>query len=78
MNGGAITWLSKRQPVVIASTPEADISQQHRLPRKQCGCMRVLLTNLWTNVTVSQIMEENQSSLKLLENSVFSMRLRTH
>ena len=75
LHGGAITWLSKRQPTVAASTTEAEyISAAQAV--KEALWLRVLLADLGIVVNTFQIKGDNQSVLKLLKNPVSSMRLK--
>ena len=73
LNGGAITWLSKRQPTVAVSTTEAEYIAAAQAT-KEALWLRILLTDLGVSITTFQIMADNQSALKLLKNPVFSMR----
>ena len=69
LHGGAITWLSKRQPTVAASTTEAEyISAAQAV--KEALWLRVLLADLGIVVNTFQIKGDNQSALKLLKNPV--------
>ena len=75
LNGGAITWLSKRQPTVAASTTEAEYIAAAQATKKALW-LRVLLADLGVSVSTFQIIADIQSALqlKLLNNPVFSMR----
>ena len=73
VNGGAITWLSKRQPTVAASTTEAEYIASAQAT-KEALWLRVLLADLGIKVDTFQIMADNQSAMKLLKNPVSSMR----
>ena len=73
LHGGAITWLSKRQPTVAASTTEAEFISVAQAV-KEALWLRVLLADLGIVVNTFQIKGDNQSALKLLKNPVSSMR----
>ena len=67
LQGGAITWMSKRQCIVAASITEAEyIAAAHAT--KEALWLRVLLTDLGIKVNTFMIMADNQSALKLLKN----------
>ena len=73
LHGGAITWLSKRQPTVAASTTEAEYIAAAQAT-KEALWLRLLLADLGIVVNTFQIMADNQSALELLKNPVSSMR----
>ncbi len=72
LHGGAITWLSKRQPTVAAWTTEAKYIAAAQAT-KEALWLRLLLGDLGIVVNTFQIMADNQSALKLLKNPVSSM-----
>ncbi len=73
LHGGAITWLSKRQSTVAASTTEAEFIAAAQAT-KEALWLRLLLSDLGVQVNTFQIMADNQSALKLLKNRVLSVR----
>jgi hypothetical protein len=73
MNGAAITWQSKRQATVAASTTEAEyISAASAV--KESLWLKQLLADLDMRQGPVSIMADNQSAIKLLKNPVSSMR----
>ena len=73
LHGGAITWLSKRQPTVAVSTTEAEyIAAAQTI--KEALWLRGLLGDLKIVVNTFPIMADDQSALKLLKNPVSSNR----
>ena len=73
LHGGAITWMSKRQSTVAASTTEAEYIAAAQAT-KEALWLRLLLNDLGVPVNTFQIMADNQSALKLLKNPVMSSR----
>lgn len=73
MNGAAITWQSKRQATVAASTTEAEyISAASAV--KESLWLKQLLSDLGVAPGTISIRADNQSAIKLLRNPVSSMR----
>lgn len=73
MNGGAISWSSRRQPTVAVSTTEAEyMGAAHAV--KEALWWRKLLNDMSLNPGTVMIMADNQSSIKLLKNPVSSVR----
>jgi hypothetical protein len=73
LHGGAITWQSKRQQTVAASTTEAEYMAAAAAVKEGLW-MRKLLVDLGFDLGVVSIMADNQSAIKLLRNPVFSAR----
>jgi hypothetical protein len=73
LNGGAISWSSKRQPTVALSTTEAEFMAAAG------GCkeglwLRKLFDSLDIPLQSVHIYCDNQSTIKLLKNPIFSVR----
>ena len=73
LNGGAISWSSRLQPTVAASTTEAEYMAA-AAAIKEALWLRTLLSNLHLNITTVNINADSQGAIKLLKNPVFSMR----
>ena len=73
MNGGAVSWSSKRQPTVAASTTEAEYMAAAAAVKEGLW-MRKLLDTLKIKMDVINIRCDNQSAIKLLKNPIFSAR----
>ena len=73
MNGGAISWNSKRQPTVAVSTTETEYMAAAAAVKEGLW-MRKLLESLDIKVDKINIMCDNQSAIKLLKNPIFSVR----
>lgn len=74
-NGGAITWSSKRQPTVAASTTEAEYMAAASAT-KEALWLRKLLFDLRVNTGPLEIFSDNQGALKLLRNPISSLRTK--
>jgi hypothetical protein len=73
MSGGAISWSSRLQPTVAASTTEAEyMAAAYAI--KEGLWLRTLLNDLAMDMGTITINADNQSAIKLLKNPVFSMR----
>ena len=73
LHGGAISWSSKRQATVAASTTEAEyIAAAHAT--KEALWLRTLLQDLDQDVATVKMYVDNQSAIKLLKNPVSSLR----
>ena len=75
VNGGAISWNSKRQPTVAASTTEAEYMAA-AAATKEGLWLRKLFTSLGISLTAIDINCDNQSTIKLLKNPIFSVRTK--
>ncbi|KAF8056151.1 Retrovirus-related Pol polyprotein from transposon TNT 1-94 [Scenedesmus sp. PABB004] len=71
--GGAISWLSKRQPTVAASTTEAEYLAAAAAV-KEALWLRNLLRELGLHINTVHIHADNQSAIKLLLNPMSSSR----
>jgi ribonuclease HI len=73
LNGGAISWSSRRQPTVAASTTEAEyMAAAYAI--KEALWIRTLFSDLKLNVDTITIRADNQSAIKLLKNPITSLR----
>ena len=73
LNGGAISWSSRLQPTVAASTTEAEyMAADYSI--KEGLWLRTLLRELGMKINTITICADSQSAIKLLKNPVFSMR----
>ena len=73
MNGGAISWSSRLQQTVAASTTEAEYMAAAATV-KEALWLRTLLSCLGQSSETIAIKADSQSAIKLLKNPVFSMR----
>ena len=73
LNGGAISWQSKRQPTVAVSTAEAEYMAAASAV-KEALWLRQLLSDMGYNLGAVTVHADNQSAIKLLRNPVFSAR----
>lgn len=73
MHGGAISWSSRRQQTVAVSTTEAEYMAA-AAATKEALWLRKLLYNLGLGTRTVLIMDDNQSTIKLLKNPVSSQR----
>jgi hypothetical protein len=73
LGGGAISWSSRLQPTVAASTTEAEyMAAAYAI--KEGLWLRNLLSKIGVGTNSITIFADNQSAIKLLKNPVFSMR----
>jgi len=73
LNGGAISWQSKRQPTVAASTTEAEYMAAAAAVKEGLW-LRKLLCDLGINTKTINILADNQSAIKILRNPISSLR----
>jgi len=73
LNGGAISWSSRRQPTVAASTTEAEYMAA-AYATKEALWLRKLSANLGLHNPTITIQADNQSAIKLLKNPITSSR----
>jgi hypothetical protein len=73
LNGGAISWQSKRQPTVAASTTEAEYMAAAAAVKEGLW-LRKLLSDLGLTYTSVNILADNQSAIKILRNPISSLR----
>ena len=70
---GAISWSSRLQPTVAASTTEAEyMAAAYAI--KEGLWLRTLLNDLGLEIATITINADNQGAIKLLKNPVFSVR----
>lgn len=73
LNGGAISWSSRRQQTVAASTTEAEyMAAAHAT--KEALWLRKLMHDFNLCINTVSIQADNQSAIKLLKNPISSMR----
>lgn len=73
INGGAVSWSSRRQQTVAASTTEAEYMAAAAAV-KEALWLRKLLRDLGAEDGAIPIRADNQGTIKLLKNPVSSMR----
>lgn len=73
VNGGAVSWNSKRQPTVAVSTTEAEYMAAASAVKEGLW-LRKLFYSLDIPQTTVNINCDNQSAIKLLKNPIFSVR----
>ena len=73
LNGGAISWSSRLQQTVAASTTEAEYMAA-AAAIKEALWLRTLLGNLGQPIQTIPMLADSQGAIKLLKNPVFSMR----
>ena len=73
LNGGAISWSSRLQQTVAASTTDAEYMAAASAI-KEALWLRQLLHDLTLDTDTTTIKADSQSAIKLLKNPVFSMR----
>jgi len=75
LGGGAISWQSKRQPTVAASTTEAEYMSA-AAAIKEALWVKNLLADFGRDITPVKMLGDNQSALKLLKNPISSLRTK--
>lgn len=73
LNGGAVSWNSKRQPTVAVSTTEAEYMAASAAV-KEALWLRKLMADVYDLTPTIKIFGDNQSAIKLLKNPVSSQR----
>jgi hypothetical protein len=73
LNGGAISWSSRRQHTVAVSTAEAEYMAAS-YAAKEAMWLRKLATDLDLDSTTTVIFGDNQASIRLIKNPISSMR----
>jgi hypothetical protein len=73
VGGAAISWSSKRQQTVAASTTEAEYMAAAAAV-KEALWLRNLLAGFGVDVSPVQLLADNQSAIKLLRNPISSLR----
>ena len=71
--GGAISWSSRLQPTVAASTTEAEYMAASNATKEGLW-LRKLLTDLGKPLKPIVIQSDNQAAISLLKNPITSMR----
>ena len=73
LNGGAISWSSRRQPTVALSTAEAEyMAAAHAI--KEALWLRKLFADLRVPVDAIDLRSDNQAAIALLKNPIASNR----
>jgi hypothetical protein len=73
LNGGAISWSSRRQPTVAVSTAEAEyMAAAHAI--KEALWLRKLFADLRMPVSAIDLRSDNQAAIALLKNPIASNR----
>lgn len=75
LNSGAVSWQSKRQPTVAASTTEAEYMAAASAI-KEALWLRKLLSDLQLGSGTISIFADNQSAIKLLRNPIITGRAK--
>jgi hypothetical protein len=73
LNGAAISWQSKRQPTVAASTTEAEYMAAAAAVKEGLW-LRKLLSDFGLIFRSVNIFADNQSAIKILRNPISSLR----
>jgi len=73
INGGAVSWASKRQATVAASTTEAEYIAA-AAAAKEALWLRTLLRELGASQQTVSIYADNQSAMKVISNPITSAR----
>jgi hypothetical protein len=73
LGGGAISWASKRQPTVAASTTETEYMAASSAAREALW-LRKLVTDLGQPLAVVPVSCDNRGALSLLHNPILSDR----
>ena len=75
MNGGAVTWSSKRQSVTALSTAEAELISASAATQ-EATYLRQLLLELSVKQPQTLIFEDNEACIKIAENPITSQRTK--
>jgi Reverse transcriptase (RNA-dependent DNA polymerase) len=75
LNSGAVSWQSKRQPTVAASTTEAEYMAAASAIKEGLW-LRKLLSDLQLGSGTISIFADNQSAIKLLRNPIITGRAK--
>lgn len=73
LNGGSISWSSRLQPTVAASTTEAEYMSA-AAATKEALWLRKLLPDLGMNIKTVEIFCDNQGAIQLLKHPIASAR----
>jgi len=75
LNGGAITWLSKKQATVAKSTTEAEYVAMSQAA-SEAMWIRQFLKEIGFELSVTQLYGDNQGAIALTENPVYHFRTK--
>ena len=75
LNGGAISWSSKRQSVVALSTAEAELVSATAATQEAVH-LQILLAEIGFKQDTTTIFEDNQPCIKIAENPITSPRTK--
>jgi len=78
MSGAAVSWLSKRQPVVALSTTEAEYIALCTTVQEATWLRRLLTDIKASPVRSTVIKEDNQSAISIAKNSVSHIMFNVH
>ena len=73
LNGGAISWASRLQKTVAASTTEAEYMAEAAAV-KEALWLKTLLTDLGFSINSVKLYADNQAAIKLMSNPIVSQR----
>jgi hypothetical protein len=76
LSGGAISWLSKRQPTVALSTTEAEYISLSQATQEAVWLRRLLNDLKGSDIDSVLIMEDNQGAIALAKNPVAHARTK--
>ena len=73
LNGGAISWASRLQKTVAASTTEAEYMAEAAAV-KEALWLKTLLTDIDYSINAVKLYADNQAAIKLMNNPIVSQR----
>ena len=76
MSGGAVSWLSRKQPVVALSTTEAEYVALSTATQEAVWLRRLLSEIRATPMTPTTIKEDNQGTIAVAKNPIFHARTK--
>ena len=77
MNGTCFSWTSKQQSTVASSTAEAEVNAATAAIQEAMYLRRLIPEITGTEITgATEILEDNQACLSILENPIFSARTK--
>jgi hypothetical protein len=77
LNGGAISWSNRLQPIVAISTAEAEY-MYIASATKEALWLKKLFIDFGINVLPVQMLCDNQAAIKLIKHPIASMRSDKH